>query len=48
VASLIIDTANRPQASLQALSTTLRGTYVALPRASAERLSEAVSAALEG
>jgi magnesium chelatase subunit D len=48
VASLIIDTANRPQPSLQALSTTLRGTYVALPRASAERLSEAVSAALEG
>lgn len=48
VTSLVIDTSNRPQASLQTLSETLGGTYVALPRASAERLSDAVSAALEG
>jgi magnesium chelatase subunit D len=48
VPSLVIDTSNRPQAALQELSNTLRGTYVPLPRASAERLSDAVSAALEG
>lgn len=48
VSSLVVDTANRPQEALRALSGTLGGTYLALPRASAERLSEAVSAALDG
>jgi magnesium chelatase subunit D len=46
VASLVVDTANRPQEGLRSLSATLGGTYLALPRASAERLSEAVTAAL--
>jgi magnesium chelatase subunit D len=48
VSSLVVDTANRPQEALRALSGALGGTYLALPRASAERLSEAVSAALDG
>jgi magnesium chelatase subunit D len=46
VASLVVDTANRPQEGLRSLSVLLGGTYLALPRASAERLSEAVTAAL--
>lgn len=48
VATLVVDTANRPQEALRGLSQVLGGTYLALPRASAERLSEAVSAALDG
>lgn len=46
ITSLVVDTANRPQEGLRSLSATLGGTYLALPRASAERLSEAVTAAL--
>jgi magnesium chelatase subunit D len=46
VASLVVDTANRPQEGLRNLSVTLGGAYLALPRASAERLSEAVTATL--
>ena len=46
VASLVVDTANRPQEGLRSLSATLGGSYLALPRASAERLSQAVTAAL--
>jgi magnesium chelatase subunit D len=46
VASLVVDTANRPQEGLRNLCALLGGTYLALPRASAERLSEAVTAAL--
>ncbi|MGI1662240.1 magnesium chelatase subunit D [Palleronia sp. KMU-117] len=48
MSSLVVDTANRPQEALRALSGTLGGTYLALPRASAERLSKAVSSALDG
>jgi hypothetical protein len=42
----VVDTANRPQEGLRSLTALLGGTYLALPRASAERLSEAVTAAL--
>jgi magnesium chelatase subunit D len=48
VSTLVVDTANRPQETLRSLSQALGGAYLALPRASAERLSEAVSAALDG
>lgn len=44
---LVIDTGNRPEPKLRDLATTLNATYLPLPRANAERLSEAVSAALE-
>lgn len=39
---LVIDTAQRPQATLAALSAALGAAYVALPRADARRLSDAV------
>lgn len=45
--SIVIDTGNRPEKQLRTLSEILDGTYLPLPRANAERLSEAVSAALE-
>jgi len=44
--SIVIDTGRRPEAALQKLATTLRGRYVSLPRADAQKLSETVSAAL--
>ena len=44
--ALVIDTANRPQEALRALSGALDAPYIALPRADAQRLSAAVSAAL--
>jgi len=44
--ALVIDMSNRPQAPLEALSATLGATYTALPRANAQKLSEAVTAAL--
>jgi magnesium chelatase subunit D len=47
VESIVIDTGNRPERQLRTLSEILDGTYLPLPRANAERLSEAVSAALE-
>lgn len=47
VPALVVDTGNRPQSALRALSDTLEGTYIPLPRADAERLSSAVSAALD-
>ena len=43
VAALVVDTANRPQPALRALAGTLGAPYLALPRADAERLSEAVT-----
>ena len=46
--ALVIDVANRPQRDLQGLAETMDATYLPLPRADAERLSTAVSAALEG
>ena len=44
--TLVIDTAARPQEALRALAGALNGPYIALPRADAQRLSTAVSAAL--
>ena len=46
--SLVIDMGTRPQPPLAALADTLRGKYVALPRADAHRLSAAVSSAFDG
>ena len=46
IASLVIDMSNRPQEPLRALSARLSSPYIALPRADAERLTGAVSAAL--
>lgn len=45
--SIVIDTGNRPEPQLRTLSEALDGTYLPLPRANAERLSDAVSAALD-
>ena len=47
IAALVIDMSNRPQEPLRALSARLNAPYIALPRANAERLTGAVSAALE-
>jgi magnesium chelatase subunit D len=47
IAALVIDMSNRPQEPLRALSRHLRASYIALPRADAERLTGAVSAALD-
>lgn len=47
VDSLVIDTGNRPEPKLRDLAATLDATYLPLPRANAERLSSAVSAALD-
>lgn len=44
--ALIIDTGNRPEPALRDLSGTLAGTYIALPRADAARVSAAVGAAV--
>ena len=46
--SLVIDMSNRPQPALQDLGRTLDGSYIALPRADAHRVTDAVSAALAG
>ena len=48
ISALVIDMANRPQEALRALSGQLGAPYVALPRADANRLSAAVSGALNG
>ncbi len=45
--SLLIDTGARPHATLKALSAQAGGRYLALPRADAQALTGAVSAALE-
>lgn len=47
IAALVIDMSNRPQQPLQALATRLSAPYIAMPRANAERLTGAVSAALD-
>ncbi|APX14183.1 magnesium chelatase subunit D [Tateyamaria omphalii] len=47
-AALVIDMSNRPQRALQDLSHALDAPYVALPRADAQRLSGAVTSALDG
>ena len=46
ISSLVLDMSNRPQPALQALGKILNATYVPLPRANAERLTDAVTAAL--
>ena len=46
--ALVIDTANRPQPGLQALSKQMTAPYIALPRADAHRLSGVLQAALGG
>lgn len=46
IAALVIDMSNRPQEPLRALAGALSAPYIALPRADAERLTGAVSAAL--
>ena len=48
VAALVIDTGLRPQPALNALSQTLSAPYIALPRADAHRLSDAVRSATDG
>lgn len=48
VASLVIDMSNRPQDPLRTLAARLNAPYLAMPRADAERLSAAVSGALDG
>ncbi len=48
IASLVIDTAVRPQTALAKLSGELGARYIALPRADARRLSAAVTVALDG
>jgi magnesium chelatase subunit D len=45
-ASVVIDTAARPEAGLKRLSLTLGGTYLPLPRADAARMSAALEASL--
>jgi magnesium chelatase subunit D len=45
-ASVVIDTAARPEAGLKRLSQSLGGTYLPLPRADSARLSTALEAAL--
>ena len=47
VDGIVIDTGNRPEPGLKTLSQTLGGTYLALPRADAKRLSVAMSAILD-
>ncbi len=46
--TLVIDVANRPQASLRTLAQIMDAPYLALPRADARRLSSALGAALDG
>jgi len=47
IASLVLDMSTRPQPALQALGATLGAPYVPLPRADAERLTHAVTTALD-
>lgn len=44
--SIVIDTGRRPEASLRKLALSLRGRYVSLPRANAERLSQTINTAM--
>ncbi len=46
--ALVIDTGNRPEPALRTLAQTLDAPYLPLPRADAQRLSDAVSTALDG
>ncbi len=46
--SLVIDMSNRPQRALEDLGRAMDGAYIALPRADAQRVTGAVTAALGG
>ncbi len=46
--AIVIDSGNRPNPGLALLARTMRATYLALPRADAERMSAAVSAVVGG
>ena len=48
ISALVIDMSVRPQEALRGLAAQLQAPYLALPRADAQRLSGAVSAALSG
>lgn len=48
VEALVIDTTVRPDRSLEKLAKTMRGDYIALPRADAKSLSAAVATSLAG
>jgi magnesium chelatase subunit D len=47
IETIVIDTSNRPEASLRALAGHLHGRYITLPRADARKLSAAVSSSLD-
>jgi magnesium chelatase subunit D len=46
ISVIVIDTGNRPEPALGALAETLDGTYLPLPRADAQKLSQSVTAVL--
>lgn len=46
IASIVIDVSNRPHRALEALSGHMMAPYIALPRANAQNLSQAISGAL--
>lgn len=48
IAGLVIDTGQRPDRSLQGLAATMDAPYLPLPRVDAQRLSAAVTTALDG
>jgi magnesium chelatase subunit D len=48
VDAIVIDTGRRPEHALAEISNILGGTYIALPRADARSLSDAVSSTLDG
>ncbi|WP_223421456.1 magnesium chelatase subunit D [Tateyamaria pelophila] len=47
ISALVLDMSNRPQPALQALGRIMNAPYIPLPRANAERLTDAVTAALD-
>jgi len=48
ISAIVIDMGNRPERQLEALADSMNAPYIPLPRANAERLSTAVSVALDG
>ncbi len=47
VATVVLDLGTRPQPALASLATTMDGTYLPLPRATAERMHDALEAAMD-
>jgi magnesium chelatase subunit D len=47
VASIVLDLGTRPQPALATLAAEMAGTYLPLPRATAERMSDALGQALD-